>query len=150
MKSNSKVYGFMALLGIFALTLSAFDQTNVFAQKLLPTPITNTTVQNFNQSSYPVIDRLTNDSMGMNQDNTTMIQKDAAIPMTNKMLDPNAQITVIAEDLLEIRDNIGEARQAFNAGKLFELAEHINNLDNLVTILLTPLPHNVTMVEQSK
>lgn len=150
MKYNSNVYVLVALLGTFALTLSSFEETNVFAQKLIPTPVTNTTVNNFNQSNYPVIDRLTNDTMGMNPGNATMIQKDAAQPVINKMLDPNARITVIAEDLFEIRDNIGEARQAFDRGNLFELAEHINNLDNLVTVLLNPLPQNATMLEQSK
>jgi hypothetical protein len=151
MKSNSKISVLVVLLGTFALTLSSFEETNVFAQKLLPTPVTNTTVNNFNQSNYPVIDSLVNDTtMGMNQNNTTIMQKDAAQPMINKMLDPNARITVIAEDLFEIRDNIGEARLALDAGNLFELAEHINNLDNLVTILLSPLPQNATMVEQSK
>ncbi|MDN5847806.1 MAG: hypothetical protein L0H53_16195 [Candidatus Nitrosocosmicus sp.] len=150
MKSNSHIYIIMTILGTFALTFSSFEETSVNAQKLIPSPATNTTSNNFNQSSYPVIDRLVNDTTGMNQNNATLMQKDTAQPMINKVLDPNARITIVAENLFEIRDNIGEARLALNAGNLFELAEHINNLDNLVTVLLNPLPQNVTMLEQSK
>ncbi|MDN5868920.1 MAG: hypothetical protein L0H55_16160 [Candidatus Nitrosocosmicus sp.] len=148
--NNSNTYTVFAIFGTITLMLPLVAETSVFAQKLIPTPVTNTTIQNSNQSNYPVIDSLENDTKGTSQDTTSMPQKDSAQPMVNNVLDPNARITVIAGDLFEIRDNIGEARLAFNAGNLFELAEHINNLDNLVTILLTPLPENVTMLEQSK
>jgi hypothetical protein len=147
MKSNSSIYFIVAILGTVALIFSSLVGTGVNAQKLLPTPVTNTTVNNFNQSNYPVIDRLVNNTE-TNQGNNTMMQKDSAQPMLNKVLDPDARITVVAEDLFEIRDNLGEARLALNAGNLFELAEHINNLDNLVTVLLSPLPQNATTVEQ--
>ncbi|HET6590016.1 MAG TPA: hypothetical protein VFG45_07635 [Candidatus Nitrosocosmicus sp.] len=53
-------------------------------------------------------------------------------------------------EISEIRDNLGEARLALNSSNLFELAKHINNLDNLVTVMLGPLPQNVTMFEPSK
>jgi hypothetical protein len=156
MNFNINTFAIMAVIATATLMLPFAVESNVFAQKLVPTPATNNTVQNFNQSNYPVIDSLVNDSEVLSQNevmsqNTSKIQQKAsAEPAVNGGLDPNARITVIAEDLLEIRDNIGEARQAFNAGNLFELAEHINNLDNLVTILLTPLPENVTILEKQQ
>ncbi|MDN5847594.1 MAG: hypothetical protein L0H53_15120 [Candidatus Nitrosocosmicus sp.] len=148
--NNSNAYIIIGILATVTLIFPLFDETSVFAQKIIPTPVTNTTINNFNQSSYPVVNSLVNETEVMNQNTTIIPQKNSAQPMVNAPVDPNTRITVVAEELFEIRDNIGEARQALNAGNLFELAEHINNLDNLVTVLLTPLPENVTMLEQSK
>lgn len=66
----------------------------------------------------------------------------------NTLVKPDAQIIVLAEDLFEIRDNLGEAREALTRGNLFELAEHINNLDNLITVMINPLAENTTAFEQ--
>lgn len=67
----------------------------------------------------------------------------------NDVVKPDAQILVLAEDLFEIRDNLAEARESLIRGHLFELAESIDNLDHLVTVLINPLPENVTAFEQN-
>ncbi len=61
---------------------------------------------------------------------------------------PDAEIIVFAEDLFEIRDNLAEARAALDRGNYFELAQHIENLDQLVTVMLNPLPEGTSAFEQ--
>lgn len=61
---------------------------------------------------------------------------------------PEAQIVVSAEELFELRDNLAEARVALDRGNLVELAQHIENLDQLVTVMLNPLPAGTGAFEQ--
>lgn len=70
--------------------------------------------------------------------------------MTSEIIKPDSQIVVLANDLFEIRDNIAEARESLDKGNFFELAQNIENLDHLVTVIINPLPHNTTAFEQNK
>ncbi|MGD9671850.1 MAG: hypothetical protein AB7U98_00050 [Candidatus Nitrosocosmicus sp.] len=69
--------------------------------------------------------------------------------MTSEAIRPDAQIIVLANDLFEIKDNIAEAREALDRGNFFELAQSIQNLDQLVTLIINPLPENTTTTEKS-
>ncbi|HET6590017.1 MAG TPA: hypothetical protein VFG45_07640 [Candidatus Nitrosocosmicus sp.] len=78
----------IVLLGTFALAcmFTSFEGMAVFVQKLVPTPVTNTTNQNFNQSIYPVFNRLVNDTPAMNQGKsiTNSVQKDTVKSILKK------------------------------------------------------------------
>ncbi len=68
-------------------------------------------------------------SMAMPTNNTTA---------TEASLDSSRELVVIARDLEEIRDNLAEARFALNDGDYIQVLQHLNNIENMIRVVLTP------------
>ncbi len=120
---------FIVVLGMGMGSLNLFNVVIAQGNGSLQNEVTNDTSTSF----LPQNDIQTQDSMN-------------AEPISKTI--KNNQVVVFAEDLLEIRDNLAEARVALDNGNLLELAQEIENLDNLVTVLLNPLPQNISAFEQ--
>lgn len=87
-------------------------------------------------------------SSNMQSQNEIGQQQQQQLQEQSTITKPDAEIIVFAEDLFEIRDNLAEARTALDSGNYVELAQHIENLDQLVTVMLNPLPEGTSAFEQ--
>ncbi len=147
-KPKTNINIFAILIGITAGMTSFVVTSNAFAQELIPTPIKNITDENSSQTEYPVVESYLNGTTWDDVKNPVSGNNTIG-PVTNNIQKPDTQIIVLAEDLFEIRDNLAEARQALNQNNFLELAQSIDNIDQLVTVLINPLPTNATAFEQN-
>ncbi len=93
--------------------------------------VTSSSSSSYSSSAPVVYAQQTNNMSSM----TTPTNNTTA---TEAALSPSRELVVIARDLEEIRDNLAEARFALNDGNYIGVLQHLNNIESMIRVVLTP------------